>query len=720
MRSLFLCSLLSFLFIPACTTAREVRTTPKPLPAYSSLHLFSWMIADRPDYFSAQLQNFKKAGITNIVLAIRWSDVSPQPHQFDFSQVDAALQAIESAGLTASLFGVMHEGPPAWFAESYPDQLARDTEGRPMTFRFDETVNPKNPGNFPSPASPVFREHFKEFIVTTIRRYKQRPSILSWQFNPGQMEVLYLDRPPDRIFDYSAPAQDAFRNYLRSERKLSTLEAVNARYGTHFESWNQVTEAVPQLTSVGNDTFQFWKYRLAERPIPDLRRWMEDTIDFKIWLSANLHQELLATIRSEDSTRPVRFNIDSSHGPTDVLADMFRQQSLQVYAGLPRTEHLDTPPLFLSLLQRHHIPNLVEAGKVPPDVNALNGVLANLSLFGGNHYLWVNPLSFDNPAAQILSHFPASSFSALVNAEKPSVQTVVVFSFDSRYQTRGVFHDSGWDHRLTLQLHQGLAYSQIPFEAISDYSNWATAPAYRLLIDTESQVLRPTVIAGLAKQVREGACLVITPLSGYFERGSERTQALIEALNLPIRLPDPRTIPNKQLSATATKEAVFFKSCPPIPMIHVIPLRAESPEAVVEAVSPDGEPLAVRFKVGRGQVLLLAGRPDWSNSARPLLESIATTLTLTRPVTLLSESSAQLSRIRATCLTLASGKEWLLVLDNDSDQAGTIRLQLPQLPPGTYQMTPWLGGDLTPSTVQAQSMEVPLAGFELRLLHLRR
>ncbi len=106
------------------------------------------------------------------------------------------------------------------------------------------------------------------------RRYHQHPAFQGYQlFNIGG-EWAVLDQPWKGLFGgYEAPMRPAFLRYLRETLALD-LEGLNARWGTAYSQWDEVTPPLPDF-STGTR--------------PDLRMAYVDFMRFKHWMDSNYY-----------------------------------------------------------------------------------------------------------------------------------------------------------------------------------------------------------------------------------------------------------------------------------------------------------------------------------------------------------------------------------------------------------------------------------------------
>ena len=146
-----------------------------------------------------------------------WSRIEPQPEQFDWDWLDAAIATLGQAGLQIVL-GTPTASPPRWMIDRHPDMLAVDANGRVRRF-----------GS---------RRHYdfshKDYRLEAVRicgllakRYGNNPFIGFWQTDNEY-------GCHDTTLSYSQAALSGFQTWLA--QRYSNIQALNTAWGNVFWS----------------------------------------------------------------------------------------------------------------------------------------------------------------------------------------------------------------------------------------------------------------------------------------------------------------------------------------------------------------------------------------------------------------------------------------------------------------------------------------------------
>jgi beta-galactosidase len=154
-----------------------------------------------------------------------WGLIEPREGEYDFAQLDEALDLLAGAGIDVDL-GTPTASPPAWFWRTYPDSRPVTREGVPLAF---------GSRGMASPSSPDYRRAAARVTEQLARRYASHPALAMWHVHN----------------EYGAPISEsydehsvrAFRGWLQG--KYGTLDRLNAAWGTAF--WGQRYQAWDEI-----------------------------------------------------------------------------------------------------------------------------------------------------------------------------------------------------------------------------------------------------------------------------------------------------------------------------------------------------------------------------------------------------------------------------------------------------------------------------------------
>lgn len=161
-----------------------------------------------------------QAGIQVIRIGeFAWSLYEPSEGNYKFDWMDDILDFFGKYGMKVVLC-TPTATPPKWMVDKYPDILQEDIHGNPKLFgtRKHYCFN-----------SEIYREKSRELNKRIAKRYGNHPSVEGWQID-NELGWANTTRC------YCKSCEKKFREWLK--KKYSTIENLNAKYGTVF--WSQV------------------------------------------------------------------------------------------------------------------------------------------------------------------------------------------------------------------------------------------------------------------------------------------------------------------------------------------------------------------------------------------------------------------------------------------------------------------------------------------------
>ncbi len=154
-----------------------------------------------------------------------WAQLEPSEGTFDFAWLDRAVALAAKHHLKVILC-TSTATPPVWLSRKYPEILLRNEDG---------TVLDHGARQHASFASPLYRELSYKMIEKLAEHYGNDSRVIGWQ----------LDNEPAVQFDYSAKAEQAFRDFLRKKYNNS-IKTLNEAWGTSF--WSEVYSSFDEIT----------------------------------------------------------------------------------------------------------------------------------------------------------------------------------------------------------------------------------------------------------------------------------------------------------------------------------------------------------------------------------------------------------------------------------------------------------------------------------------
>lgn len=163
-------------------------------------------------------RQMKALGLTWVRIGeFAWSQIEPQPGQFDWGWLDRAIDCLGTVGLKV-IMSTPTAAPPKWLIDLYPDILPVGPDGLRRKF------GSRRHYCF---SSRRYRLEAARIATEVASRYGDNPSVHAWQIDNE-----YGDH--DTIHSYSDDAQGAFRNWLKA--RYGSIDALNRAWGTTFWS----------------------------------------------------------------------------------------------------------------------------------------------------------------------------------------------------------------------------------------------------------------------------------------------------------------------------------------------------------------------------------------------------------------------------------------------------------------------------------------------------
>ncbi len=594
----------------------------------------------------------KAAGGTVAHIILWWSYLEPDPWKYDFSSLEYALENCRRTGLKAMV--------SVWMGDHGVPKFCRhenmlDQDGKP--FLGDRGSN-SGTGWHPSIWGTDSRAHFGALIRELCGRYVDDRDVVAWGFMYQHVEVVIHDRVGKKphLYDYSPWAQDAYRRYLRDERGYS-LESLNARYGSSSKSWDEVVQPAP---TPGIDVSARWS----------------DFQDFRVRSARESFSFVFENVRKID---PAGKKALFTFNPCFSLDLCAKYNAIPDLTSSEGTLHFDS-----ILAKRLYFdgPMIVEPCAIPPDVYEIGAGFFNALSAPTQGYLWIGTAGrgfpASSPASKLFSKL-RQTWSELAASKRADADMAVLVSEDTVHAEDKVFNlskrycetGSNYDH-----LTRRLVFNQYNYDPVQDgllaSSGFRFKRQYKLILDTESKVMRRGEIASLLEQLSNGAVLVLQPESGrYCRENPAPEESLAFKLGWKAAAAEDWKPSSPSPFAANVSDGRLF-GIGRIGFERGFPLEKLGGEAIL---SDDGTPLAVIKTYGKGKAIMLAGEISWEPArATEALSKIADMAGVEKPVSAAPMVRASLMR--------KGGTAYVLAFNESSSKYVPLKLKVPSLENG--------------------------------------
>jgi hypothetical protein len=534
------------------------------------------------------LAHIRGKGANYANLFVSWADIETAPGTYDFTRLDALLGDTARAGLAAEVYFITRDtGYPAWYrSESMVDQSGRTwSSGTALSYW-----------------APSARPAYRRLITAVAERYRGNPTIVSWSFTYGGWLDAFYYRPRagdgrNALYDYSPWSQTAFRAFVRDVLRLD-LAAAGTRYGLPLRSWDELRQ--PEPLPDGIDVRPIWW---------DFQR-------YRCWSVAAMLAEVSATLRAVDPVRPIEYNFGGAVAAIGRSGNDYEAGALAArtfHGGIHNTCYEDGgQSSFLGTLTRRlNVPHTCETAGTPATIErhqaAVFGMLRNQAA----GYAWISGW---NPRGIYPSYAALRPVANELSAARlaPGPRPLVLWSLSaSQCDLAGdTVRPFAWDPEqvceqigCTPDILSDRGFEPLPGQAAVAELTELDPQRFPLLIDSGLPVLAAGAADAIAAYVRRGGQALVTANSGHRTPGDpEERHRLLRALGYGS--PVPAAGRDRDLAqGRGPLQGISFT-------LHALSdLSAMPAGSEVLAQAADGRPLMIRWPLGQGSVLLLAGSP---------------------------------------------------------------------------------------------------------------
>ena len=572
--------------------------------------------------FAHWLKDARKIGFNTVELPAPWYEINPLPGVYQFKYLDGLVAAARKLGLYVTLR--VHPAErltPAWV----PRQLMEDQHGLAHGLW--------SGGNalLFSPASGPYRRALDRYLTALAAHYRGDPTVLGVTIEDLYFDHDYLDEPwLGQYVDYSSAMRRYWIRFLR-RKYHDSLARLSAAFGRRYRSWRQV--AIPRV-HIRFDA----QGRLEPRCGARWRDWTACKI-------RAIRSFRLGAVRAARRGDPRCYAALYASSTTPLYWNAIKRAHAQITYGsmesaFPPSGVGGIPGRFEPIAKVARSGTLVDVGMTNVLLSAPPGFNSIFNYWMVNWRLATQPAPVQTACRRFKQWFRVAGriVGATPIAESGASREglVLVSPEGLLLSMQNTFTPRLDDYLRPFVFAAGRDKVRLDEVFTNRLRGGALANAPYVYLPYCADVLRPRTIRQTVRYVRGGGRLVMESTSGYWSTAG-KGNAMMRALGRPevVMAPHRSAGPPRflrpagwtPLSPLRGVKLVFrvrqFE--PPInnqptPWLQNIarcylrPYRlvGKPPAAAqVWARYPDGSPAAMLIRVGKGQVLLLAGVVDW-------------------------------------------------------------------------------------------------------------
>ncbi len=210
--------------------------------------------------WSKDLDAIKGVGFNTVKTWVDWATAEPRPGEFHFENLDLLLKLAEQRGLRV-VVQLYLDSAPDWVGERFPDARFVDRSGAVIESQAAPGFCIDHPG---------VRSAIVKFLGEVSRRANRFTALYAWDVWSEPHVINWAEFPflTNPEFCFCPNSQRRFREWL--QQKYGTLDALNAAWYRHFETWQQV--APPRSSTILSYTdYLDWRAFIDDKLQGDLK-----------------------------------------------------------------------------------------------------------------------------------------------------------------------------------------------------------------------------------------------------------------------------------------------------------------------------------------------------------------------------------------------------------------------------------------------------------------
>ena len=318
----------------------------------------------------------KEAGYDCIKAWQAWRSLEPLPGVYSFQRLDNLFRNAVKHDLGVGICFGSHDTPgntPVWLR----DEVQLYHHGRRDSVVPGRYYGSMHVVNYGEKA----RAHRPRLAQLLAARYGKHPALVCWQPNQISTEAGLNEQPEYRL-DYSRWAMLEFREFL-TEYKGWTLEQVAARWGVHFNHWDEVRPPRPYFELTGDIVNA---YVIDTRPI-----WL-DWMEYRDWSQTRAIADAVDPLRAASPDVPMTLWSDMGYGTAHYLPYLSKNRVGVAFCAMGHGNGAQIPKHAM-FARRFGVPYRNEYHALAPrGVPWWNGGIYDQLTMEARLYDWIGPI----------------------------------------------------------------------------------------------------------------------------------------------------------------------------------------------------------------------------------------------------------------------------------------------------------------------------------------